>query len=124
MTSWRCPASASWTCESTRGAAAWSSCQAIIAQASTTLDAVMIPSNLGLALVGQILEEVCTPKHAAHGAPVGIAPDKPLYDQTFALHVDRNLGAGFKIEPLPHRLGDRDLPFRRDSGFDHLYLPQ
>src|SRR5450759_1982739 len=112
MRSWRFPAAASWMNDSTAGAAAWSSSQAIIAHASTTLDAGIVAGDFGGAVIGQVFEEVCTPEHAAHGVPVGIVPDKPLHDQRFAFHIDRHFRARLQVKLLPPCLGNCDLPFR------------
>src|SRR5579872_466889 len=100
MRRWRLPASASWMNDSTVGAAAWSSSQAIIAQASTTLSSIIVPGDFGGAVCGQITEEVrAAPEHAAHGVPVGMIPNQPFQDHRLALNVDRNFGANFEIEP-------------------------
>jgi hypothetical protein len=117
----RC-SSASWRNDSTAGAAAWSSTQAMMAHASTTLDSVIVSGDFSGAVGGQITEEVSAPEHVAHGAPVGMIPNQPFQDHRLTLNVDRNFGSSFEVEPLPHRLGNGDLPFRRNGGLSHAAL--
>jgi hypothetical protein len=45
--------------------------------------------------------------------------NEPFHDHRLALNIDRDFGASFEVEPLPHRLGNGDLSFRGNGGLGH-----
>ena len=80
---------------------------------SKTFDCGIFSGEFGTVFRFKGLGKACpSPHHALHSAPVGVIADQPFHDQRLPLHVDRNLRAGFEMEPLTYRLRYGYLPFR------------
>src|SRR5258708_2523737 len=113
MKSWRFPSSACCKHSLTWLAAGCSlRSHANNAQASTTLEFGIVTSEFGAVFGFQRLGQAFpSARHSLHNTPVGEIPRQPLHHQRVALHIDRNLRAGFEIEPLEHCFGYGYLPF-------------